>query len=271
MKAKKKQSGQPSLQKFYDSIDFSEWWEEWAHARNKNGTLKFPTIYAFIKTKTKVEKNRKLLWWVLGPTVDLQENQLLGNKEFGAFKQFDWMRCREDGFWHSSKNVEMIAAEANTRFSAIDQMRSVGKVTIENIKRMQVLIEQLDREYTGQLMLPNFTAQENHIRVTNYLSLRQAMTEQLHSSITMYGKTCGLDVQRLDALIPIIGASLMGISSSQESDPETQQKVKSYDNVLKMMLTKAAIHKMPLPQDIEESLKSTMNKPMLIDRKIKPN
>ena len=257
-----------TLKEYFDSIDFAEWWEEFATSFQKNGTFKYPTVYSFTKSKAKSKRHKDFLWWVLGPKVELHKDEVIGHKEFESFPQYDWADKREIGFWYSSKNTEAIKKEAQRSFSAMDEVRAIGKLNLDDVGRLKTVIDQLDREYAGQLQLSNLSAKENILRVETYISLRSKFQDLLHRAQVMYAKTRGVDMSQLDSLLAITGSSILGtIAGKAQDDPAQTKKLGIIDSLNQMMLSKANAYRMDLPDKDAETIIKDMGKLVVLDKK----
>lgn len=251
------------LQDYFDSLDLYSWWEDFSNTYADNGLRKYTTVHAFIKHKTKDEYKRKFLWWILGPTAETPRNP-----EFAKFKQFDWETKRGKDFWCSSKEIKDIEYEIKHRMSSVDEVKATGAFNIEEMRRNQILIEQLDSEFGGRLQLPNLSAKENDIRLRNYFGLREKLQAALHQAQMMFAKTRNIDFAALAEMLAVVGPSMIGqMSSEQQVDEATQRKLDGFNNVTQMLLTKSSQWGIKLPDaDIEKVVKQA-GKPVTIDRK----
>lgn len=249
-----------SFKDYFDSLALYEWWEQFTTSFNDNGTFKYQTVHQFIKVKAKNEKQRKFLWYILGPAIVLEGDETNGHSDYSAFKQFDWADKREQGFWYSNANTEKLKQEATKAYGAMDEVRAVGKVNLDDICRIKTILDQLDREYGGQLNIPSFSSKENALRIATYTSLRSQLQIQLHSAQLMYAKTRGVDMNQLSELVAVAGASILGTLSGHvgKEDPALTAKIGTMDKLRDMLLTKSTNYEMPLPdKDMEAIIKDT--------------
>lgn len=269
MKKSKHKTRKPakSLQDYYESIDFYGWWEDFSLTYSENGQHKYITVHSFIKKKTSDTNKRAFLWWILGPK-DGEPRKA----EYKTFPQFDWEYKRGVEFWCSNKNIEDIRTAASNRASGIDEVKAIGSFNLDSMTRIKMLSDQLDREFGGRLQLPNLSAKENDIRLNNFLSLRSKLQAMLHSEQMMFAKTRSVDMAQLDALLQVIGPSLIGqVTTDAKLDADTQAKVNAFGSLNQMILQKASDWSLKLPDKDMEDIVRKGSKPMLIDRKQKVN
>lgn len=255
-----------SLQAYYDQIDFYSWWEQFSLSFQENGQHKYITVHSFIKAKTSDPKKREFLWWVLGPKEGEPRN-----KEYAKYPQFDWEHKRGNEFWCSSKNIEDIKHAASHRMSSIDEIKAIGSFNLDGMGRVKRLLDQLDSEFAGRLQLPNFSVKENSIRLNEYLSIRSKLLGQMHEEQMMFAKTRSVDMSQLEALLQIVGPSLIGdVNSEAKLDPNTQRQVNAMNELNLMMVEKAKMFNMKLPESHTDLAKKASS-PITIDRKTKVN
>jgi hypothetical protein len=248
MSKKSKIKKSKSLKDYYDSIDFDVWWDEFFTLHSKNGTLLYPTVWSFVKEKAKSGYHRRFLWWILGPRANKPDI-----KEFSSFRQKDWDSKRER---RAPKETTKITEEINRSFSSLDELRSLGKINLDQIVRIVGLISQLDLEYGGQLNLPNLSYKLNTHRVSSYLRQREALLDQLHSAQLMFAKTRGVDFANLDSILAMIGPSVLGKAAQgiEETDPKKQAAIDSMQKVTLMLTKKCSTYDMRLPDTDAEKI-----------------
>jgi hypothetical protein len=248
-----------SISAYFKAIDFAEWWDEFALAVLKNGSPKFKTIFQFVKTKAKSQKQKEFLWWILGPKV--KEN---GQHPYSAYDQWDWEEKRDKGFWFSSQNIENLRAEVKRKHSSMEAIRTMGQINIDFIGQLIEVSNQLDREYLGQLTLPNLTAAQNEARINLYLSTKKQIQQMLNEAQLMYSKTQGVDVQRLESFLNVFGTrmadTLAGVSSDSEQGSRPSM-LRTAEQFTKMLAGKAENYDLSIPAKVEEELKEINARP----------
>lgn len=264
-KAKKVKKKHDSYRTYFDSLDLSEWWDEFANTFEKNGTQKFQTVYSFIKTKTKDKKKRDFLWWILGPKLEDTTGHALAN-----YSQYDWQEKRERGFWHSSANVEELRKTVKRQHSSLEQVRELGKVNIDFLATLKNVSDQIDREYNGQIFLKSLSAKENAARARLYIELKKDLSEMIKEVQLVFAKTQGVDMERIEGMLQIIGPAMMqrifGVSDG-EQEPQGRGGLQDVAGKLtKMLMNKAVDYEMTLP---DESMNTAVTKeaPVLINVK----
>jgi hypothetical protein len=245
-----KLDSRPWWQRYYDRIDFAEWYEEFVNATNKNGTPKFKTVHAFIKSKIKdnQKKRYKVLWWILGPKIEV------GIDEVAPFDlpQFDWLQKRERGHWYSSENIDGLKNDVNRAASSIEQVAGLGKVNLEQISRLRELQKLVDQEY-AQLFIPELSAKENQLRVRDYLSILERIQLLSSQAQEQFAKTKSVDMRNISEFLQMFGQSMqrqvLGNKAIQEEDKDAVGRRNIAGLLVDMVMKKAVSHELPLPDE----------------------
>lgn len=246
---------------YIDSLDLNSMWEDFANSFNENGTPSYKTVWSYISKFTKVAKHRDILYWLLGPKVEIKE----GYKPKFKFDQYDWEQKRKNGFWYSSQNIESLKNDIHHKASAYESVRQAGKVNVDTIARLNNLLTQLEDEFGGRLFLPKLSQKENGFRAQLYMQLLDKITDLSHKAQLMYAKTQGLDLERLDEFFQLFGnqmgktaASLMGTQLTAVEDGVNHGQKRMFDQVVNMVMTKATEFDMPLPSDLASAIKDSV-------------
>src|ERR1700761_396497 len=172
-KKKSKVSSKDKYEEYYDSLDLLTWWDEFSGDCNENGTLKYKSVWAFIIAKTKVDWQRKFLYWILGPKGE--------SKEY-THKQFEWEEKRNSGRWYNTVKADAIKKEISNKQNALEAMKEIGKVNVTFIERLASLMMEIDNEYSGRLFLPELSVKENNLRVQTYTSMLDRCQSMLNTA-----------------------------------------------------------------------------------------
>jgi hypothetical protein len=269
-KKKRLQNKQDKKQAYVDALDLNQLWEDFANSFNKNGTPEFKTAWSFVCKKTKIDWQRKVLYWLIGPAVVVEKGQ---RPEFNL-PQYDWEEKRKKGFWYSSGNIEALKQDINSKASAYEAVRQAGKVNVTTIVRLNNLLEQLEDEFGGRLMLPGLSMKENALRAQLYMNLVTQVINLSSNAQLMYARTQGLDLERLDAFFAMFGnqmgrtaAMLMGSSTA---DQGAENPLRSqFEKVVNLVTNKATEFNLPLPNDLAAAIKETTVEAKI--QKKKPN
>lgn len=252
-------SKEDKLEAFVDSLDLMTMWESFAHSFNSNGTTKYKTVWSYISSYTKNTKDREVLYWLLGPKVDI------GDNERPKFKlvQYDWEEKRKKGFWYSSENIETLTADIHRKASAYESVRQAGKVNVDIIVMLNGLLKQLEDEFGGRLFLPDLSMKENTMRAQLYMGLVEKITTISNQAQLMYARSQGMDLERLDEFYSMFGtamgktaATLMGTKQEELGDGKGSHHLQSmFSKVVEMTTSKALEYAMPLPNDLAAAIK----------------
>jgi hypothetical protein len=274
-KKSKKSSSKKKEEAYVDSIDLRSWWEKFSTEINDNGTPKYKTVWAFIIARTKVQWQRDLLYWMLGPKVEDVDKAASPYKEFD---QFDWADKKEKGFWFSSTNIEKLSQNLSQKQHAMAKLAELGEVNLEFIGQIREIAKQIQREFGGQLFLPNAKFKENRLRVDLFMQLQKQVLDLAEQAQKMYGRTQGLDISALNQFLAMFGQGmgqsaglgrmlgLMGSANDSDNSSEKQYS-KTLTALLEMSTTKAAELDIPLPDnDMAHVIQAQNQKPSLVRR-----
>lgn len=267
-KSKKKissNSKQDKLKDYYDNIDWMTWWEEFAHAINENGTVKYATVWSFVAAKTKDKKQRALLWWAIGPEGV--------SEEYKQYPQFNWETKRENGFWFSSTNADKLTREVKAHTNALASMRELGSVNLTFIARIEALAKEIDKEFSGRIFLPKLSTKENTMRAATYTKLIDQLFSMVERAQVMFGRTQGMDIARLADFFAMFGqgmgkaAANMGLAEAAPMTIEANTASTAMSQIMDMVLQKAAKNEMELPDPDMDAIIVEAQKPTLVARK----
>lgn len=257
------------LREYYDSLDLRTWWEAFIGDCNENGTPRYPTVWSFISAKAKDKWKRDFLWWILGP--------IGSSEEYKGYDQFDWEAKKEKGFWYNTTNASKLQSEVKAHANALDSLREVGKVNVKFISRLENLANEIDREYSGRLFLPNLTQKENTLRANTYTRLLNELYSMMEKAQIMFGRTQGMDLERLDHFFAMFGkgmgtaAANIGLTSAKTIEGEvTEVNAASTAMTLiaNMMAKKAASYEIDLPDpEMNDIITKTMKPSLLVAQK----
>lgn len=264
----KKQSASKSKDKvedYYALLDLRTWWEDFATSINENGTSKYKTVWSFITAKTKIQWQRDFLYWILGP--------IGSSEEYKKYEQFDWEAKREKGFWYNSANAEKLSNDVKAKRSALDAMRALGGVNVSFISRLEALAAEIDREYSGRIFLPTLTAKENNLRAATYTGLLNQLLSMMKEAQIMYGRTQGMDLERLDQFFSMFAGSMgqaaaqMGLAEGKVIEGDSQPTASTaMQQVMNMVISKAAQRELDLPDPEMDTIVLNASKPTLVKK-----
>jgi len=236
---------------YLQSLDLQEWWDEFAHSHKRNGTQTYPTVWSFVKKKAKVKWQRDFLYWLLGPIAE-------GESPYPGITQLDFNGKRERGFWHSSTNIENFKKEVNAKASSFQRIQSAGNSLLEDLARLGELQKKIDNEYGGALHLPDNTVEENHARVSMYMSLTQQLMTMKQALLHTYAKTQGMDMSQLSNFINLFASGMgrqvaaqLGFGEAETAEKEETTFHKVLNQFSEMTLRKSAQMGLPLPAEME--------------------
>lgn len=258
--------GKDKIAEYYNALDLMSWWEAFNGDCLENGQLKYKTVWSFVSAKTKVDWQRKFLYWILGPVGQ--------SDEYKKYQQFDWISRRDKGHWYSSENATHLEKDLRNKQNALDAMKEVGYVNITFINRLEALAKEIDREYSGRLFLSNLSAKENSIRAASYTSLLDKLLKMMTDAQLMYGKTMGMDLDRLNDFFAMFAKGMgsavtehMGFAGSNTIEGNVNAPNSTATLIAQMIMAKAAEREIDLPDKEMEGVVLDSVRPKLVVRK----
>lgn len=239
---------------YMQSLHLGDLFEAFAFETNKNGTLRYQTVHQFVKKHTKTDKQYEVLYWIAGPKVEIQDNQIA---RFPDIPQFDWMSRRENGHWHSSKNTQSLRKQIETHASSMDQLSATGTVNISMLAMLEQLQSQLVREFGNQLFLPNVDTEENKARVELFLGLTERIAQLQGSVQTQFAKVKGIDISNLSAFLSLFGTAMQPtmIGNNRMAQlPGVSEKSSLMDQFKDMVLTKSVKYNLDPPEEMRDHI-----------------
>jgi hypothetical protein len=256
--------------KYLDSLDFRPLWEDFHLAIKKNGTQKYVTVNQFICAKTKVQWQKDLLWWVLGPKV-------IGNaaSPYAKFEQYDWEEKKTKGFWYAGNNAEQLSSKLSQMHGSMGKLSELGNVNVDFIQRLKAVLTKVDREFGGRLMLPELSSKRNRERVELFFYINRQIMDLLKDAQLMFGKMQGVDLQQLTQFIQMMMlkgsgsngfSAMLGIDSGTGPNLEGDARRGTFDKLLDMVVEKSATYEMNLPDPEMAQIIVESRKPKLVQK-----
>jgi hypothetical protein len=176
----------------YRSIDWVEWWEDFATATDQAGKLIHKTAWAFIKRKTKNKKDRNLLYEMIGPRPEAEDGERLRCPWLG-----NWQRRRDESFWSLDNpgKMKQIQQAIRERKDGLEAARAIAPLSAENVGRFSRLLRRIDLAFGGEPFLPNLPP--NHPKNVNRFKAYMEMVTAAHriqtQAINQWLRINGLD------------------------------------------------------------------------------
>lgn len=256
-RAKKKKDGallthtDVNMRRFFMSVDWLEWWEEFYLALKPNGTRKWLGVRSFAKAHSENEEQQRFIEYYIGPNPPVVDF----DKKWQFVEPQDWYSKRETGGWCSPDTLKTISQSVAQNVYALAALRDVGqKVTTKLLVRYAGLADQLDREMGGAFFAPDLSFEDNQKRAKLYLMLHREILALQDRAQDMFAKNQGINFATDGITQLMLGARAM----DESADPQKQRVRKVLDNIIDMTLMKSASHDNPLPEDVNQKIVGTL-------------
>ena len=164
---------------YYRSLEgkFRGWWEEFAHSVDDRGKLEYKNLRQFIKTRTKNEFQRQVLYELLGPTPEIEDNKKLRVPSLG-----DWDERRKMGS-HNFEDLGKVRAlnlAIKNHEKAVEAAREIAPLLARHIARCEKVAELIDEAFSGRPLNPELPPDDprNKVRSDFYLKMHKQVNEQ---------------------------------------------------------------------------------------------
>jgi hypothetical protein len=268
---------------YYKSLagKWQKWWDEFNTRLDENGKLQFRTAWSFIRSRTKDEWEREILWEMIGPKPQPEEDK----KYLRVPWLGDWQKRREQGFNNFSdpRKFRSIAAAYKERAKQMDAAKSVAPLIIRNIARWEELAEKITQAFSGQPLMAREApdSPKNRSRLEFFIRMQKEVLEQEARLWGEWFRCHGLDptdpshwlmVRSLDGSVEDIAHKTMTIEGELTTPvqlPEMMPGVEtkavalpdgvSIDDLLlaKMLRDKAKRFNMQLPGELNNFVDDT--------------
>lgn len=250
--------------KFYQSIRWDEWWDEFATAIGSTGRLKYQTAWSFAKEKgKKVQKHKEWIYAMIGPK---QENSN-GIPWLG-----DWQKRRANCFWalDDPEKIKGIKQAFKERRDALDAALAIAPLSVQQIQRWLRLAEKIDDAFGGEPFLKELSANhpKNEARFKAYMMMHKAASAQLERASKMWLMAHGLNPSNTDqwaqmailasgAAAGAAGMAAFAGARSGAAQPGITEGPSHSDILLAQSIKdKARLYGLPLPDGLVDGPKS---------------
>lgn len=234
-----------NMKRYFASIDWIEWWEEFYLAVGNDGLSKYRSVYQFAVSKKKNQKQLEFLRYYLGP----KEADDPRAEEYPFCTPQDWASKRETGGWWSPELVKAASKEIRKIDHALSALREVGgSYMLHPIIRTEKLDEQIDSEFKGRLFVPGLSMKANEDRARLYLSLKHQVQSLRNQQFDVYCKSHGINFADMAGIQSLIGA--LAAREHKEMSEATREGAKALTEIVSMMVTKHQKYGMELPESM---------------------
>lgn len=250
------------MRRFYKYTDWSKLWEQFYLSVDSHNQPKYKTLFAFVKEVAKSKDQRKFLSWYLGP-VDEDSKDYKDQAKLYSFVPdgaVDWLKRRDTGGWHTEETLKRFTKEIRNKWNALESLREAGNTLIlPSLVRYEHLSQQLDDAFKGTFFIPGISFKEMEERAEAYLKLHSRLLDLKGSAQDLYAKAHGINFADMSGLVQIMTAQAMAASQKQLQEGGASKHNAVLTSLVDMITEKAAIYKMPLPDDMNQKIIDVTN------------
>ena len=188
-----------SPQEFFESIDWEDWYHEFATATTRLGQPKYASSFAFAQAKGKSRQQRDIILHVVGP-------KIAGRSPAYELEQYDWEKRRKDGFWIGPEKlttqIEKVLQQAGD-----DNLRelqaSAQAFILPQIAKLAAMMDKIEAEFSGHLFMPNLSDKMNETRANLYMRLTDHVTNSIIKLQESYARSLMTNVNDLLGTVAI--------------------------------------------------------------------
>ena len=239
-----------SVQQFYRSQRWDELWDEFVGARNPDGSLVYPTVWALIKAKFNTKEERTVVYWCIGP-----KPTKLGNDGTGATMPIkwlgDWQSQRASQFLYSNDKVQTLKSVLDKKLDALEAARGVATVALDWIAKCESWSSQITDAFSGLLAVPGLSPSKLKERAEVFLSLQDKVQKMQTKALTAYLQCNGISYDDVSVLsqMAAVGAkaALAGVKTGAAL-PEADGRSPFLYKIVDMMIDKAKVYNLEMPE-----------------------
>jgi hypothetical protein len=179
----KRERSRRSVQRFYKSVPWGEWWSDFVTATEENGRPRYPTAWSLARAKAKSEWERKLIYEIVGPEPKLA----LGQKRRAPWLG-DWEQRRANSVFDQADSAtgRRMRRALEERAASMDRVRrAAALLAIQQVGRWQRAAEQIDSAFAGRPYLPNEAphSPRNRARSRAYIRMHAQAQQNMWNSL----------------------------------------------------------------------------------------
>ena len=240
------------IQKFYRSIPWDRWWDDFLTARDKNGELTYSTAWSFCKANGNDRWEQQIIFWCIGPKPTRKDGKPLQDGDMPVKWLGDWYALRQQTFGYSDAKIETLKTVLEERATALDAARGVATVALDWVAKAAQWSTQIE-VYFNHAMLPApgvpIAAAERRART--FLSLQKQVMKIQMDALHEYLRCNGVDADDVSLLAQMAAvgaqAALKGVKSGAEAAREGLEST-TLGLIMKTFQQKAEIYSLGMPE-----------------------
>lgn len=233
-----------SPREIFDSVDWEAWYHEFATERvRSNGQYKYASAFQFAKEKGNSRQTRDVILHVIGPVV--KNRAVPAASPYPGIPQFDWERCRREGFWLGPETVKTQIQEIVDQQDAFAALKvSAHAHLLPLLNQISRMMEKVEATFSGQLMLPSLSEKQNEARVQLYMRLQEQVVTQTLRLQNAFAQSLGINIMDLHGTLEVHQA----LTAKIQNESDGVKKVNRFlGNLIEMTLEKSEALGLPVP------------------------
>lgn len=238
------------MHKFWLSVNWLEWWEEFYLTITPEGSHKYRNIWQFVADKAKNQTQREFLWWYLGA----EDSTDPRNDKYPFTKPDDWEYKRKTRGWCSDRAIEPMVKNIRSKIGALEATKAAGdSYTLKAWARLERYEQRIYEEYIEPLFTADITETVRRARHKFFLSILEDVDRLRRAFVDSYAKSNGINYQDMQGFTHILAASAM-MSQTMGMSEGANRVHTTLTQLNEMILLKAKKFNQPLPQDMEDKI-----------------
>ncbi len=197
------QNAQARANKFCRSVNIDVWWQEFCAI--DDGHYVYSTPWSFAQAKGANDEQKRWVYWMVGPKP--QPPHYLSEEAKKQWKSpvpwlGDWQQQRAAVLWpNAPQRIQALERLLKERTDAIEVAKSVAHIPFSWLKKFEVLAQQLDDYFVGNVFDPNLPLAAVEQRAKVYLPLAKQLHELSDKALMRYLECNGFRPADIHALL----------------------------------------------------------------------
>lgn len=249
--------------KWFRTVNWKDWWEEFMTARRPDGRMVYPTAYSFARKKSKGDP--EILIWTyraIGSKLDpLQLDSKLKHERLRKGEDVpylgDWQELRARAFFSDNDSFRRMREEVRIRLNGLEAGRGAAEAVLGVIQKFVKYDLDIDDAYLGTPVLCGLSDAKNEERAKRFYKLKERNIKSLMELIDKYLECHGITKHGMNDFSNLITAVSTGAANAALAGSATGAAQASRSEAL-FRLTEAIVDKSelfgrPLPEALVEA------------------
>lgn len=247
--------------KFFQTLPWNRWWQEFMISRGKNGRMTYLTAYSFAKAKAKTSAELGLIYQAIGPRPIhfAQHASKAMDKEKGKAVPWlgDWMQIRARTYFYDKDSVDKMRQVVAERLDGLEAARGSALVILELIAKWMKYDDKIDEVFDGTPVVEGLSPAQQKKRSDLFLGMKAKTAAQIRLLQDQYLACHGIplgavpDAMALQATMQYLRGAALTASDGKLNPADASHAFKLLGNA---MISKLNTFNMPPPSALTDVL-----------------